>query len=633
MSKSAVKLPNLLVRNSNFVLLWAAYGVAAIGDHLSEMALLKERGGLDRPDATRVQALISFGFFLPFVLLGPLAGWWSDRFSRKSTMIAADLLRAALVFNLALVVRALEHWLEPHGLGDYSIVLPLGIVGCLAAFFSPARQAMLPVLIREDQLVRANAMINALGTIGTIISAVVGGMLVAKYGPLWNYKLNALTFILSAVFVSGIALRRSRAVPHPPLEGVLAPLRAGFRYVATHRRILQMIVLGSVFWAAAGVVISVVPAIVKVFYGADYSKAGLFRGIMGIGLATGATVMTIVGPALPVQIAILVALAAGGFWIMLLDLAFTFHLGQIVTGVALFGVGGAGAALLVSIMATIQRLVPDTRRGRIFGVSDMATMGAMVLATGALGLPNVPDLDRYIPGLLAVTGGALWAAGVVAWNRYARDSRYPAATRVTVWLIHAYAHYWCRMRRVGACTLPGSGPVILASNHTSGVDGLCITAASPRRLVGFLVQRKHLEHPVLGFFMRMCGCMPVNLEHVGADWLRAALHRLREGGVVGVFPQGEFESPAAPNPPPRPGVGMLALHTGVPVIPCHISGTRYDAAPVRGLFRRHQVVIRFGAPVNLSAFAGRERDRAAQAEASAEIMRCVEALASSESDN
>src|SRR5262245_34306293 len=95
------RLPDWLVQNRNFVLLWAAYGVAAIGDHLSEQALLKVSGGLHRPDVTRVQALMTFGFFLPFVFLGPFAGWWSDRFSRKTTMVVADLLRAGIVFNMA----------------------------------------------------------------------------------------------------------------------------------------------------------------------------------------------------------------------------------------------------------------------------------------------------------------------------------------------------------------------------------------------------------------------------------------------------------------------------------------------------------------------------------------------------
>lgn len=627
MQKPPVSLPSLLVRNRNFVLLWAAYGVAAIGDHLSEIALLRERGGMDRPDATRVQALISFGFFLPFVLLGPIAGWWSDRFSRKSTMILADLLRAALVFNLAIVVRTLEKWLEPHGLGDYSIVLPLSFVGCLAAFFSPARQAMLPVLIREDQLVRANALISALGTIGTIISAVVGGLLVVHYGPLLNYKLNALTFILSAVFVGFIAMSRSRAVPHPPLEGIWSPLRQGFRYVWFHRRVFQMIALGSVFWAAAGVVISVVPAIAKVFYGADYSKAGLFRGVMGIGLAIGATFMTIVGPALPVQLAILLALAAGGGWIMLLDLAFSQQLGQVVTGVALFGIGGAGAALLVTIMATVQRLVPDSRRGRIFGVSDTATMGAMVLATGALGLPNIPDLDHYIPIILLFTGATLWMGGIVAWREYARSSNLPPLTRVTIWIVRTYAHFWCRLQREGPCTLPFRGPVILASNHTSGVDGLCLNAASPHRLIGFLVQEKHYRAPLVGFFLRMAGCVPLNLERMGTTWLRKVLALLQGGGVLGVFPQGDFVKPGEAEPPARPGVGMLALHTGATVIPCHISGAKYDVSPFRGLLRRHRVRIRFGPAVDLSQFAGNKHDRAAHAAATALIMRKVAELA------
>ena len=60
----------------------------------------------------------------------------------------------------------------------------------------------------------------------------------------------------------------------------------------------------------------------------------------------------------------------------------------------MFCIGGAGAALLVTILSTIQHFVPDSRRGRVFGVSDMATMGAMVAASGLLGSWAIVD-DLY----------------------------------------------------------------------------------------------------------------------------------------------------------------------------------------------------------------------------------------------
>ncbi len=432
LDRPAPRLPDWLVQNRNFVLLWAAYGVAAFGDHLSEMALLKERNAFNRDDLTRVQALITFGFFLPFVVLGPLAGWWCDRFSRRTTMIVADLVRAGLVFNMGWIVGTLARYL-PAAQGDYSVVLPLGIVGALAAFFSPARQALLPTLIRDHQLIRANAMISALGTIGGVLSAVIGGILVQQFGPRFNYMANTVTFLLSAACVTGIAMSRSRAVAHPHLDGLWAPLRDGFRYVWTHARVGQLIALGTVYWAAAGVVISVVPAVARQYFGENYSAAGTFRGIIVLGLATGAGVITVIGPKLSIPAALLAGFGSAALGLVGLVVTVVCKagpipaLGPIPAGVSLFTMGAGGAAILVTIMACLQRFVPDSRRGRVFGVSDMCTMATMVAATGVLGLSWIEHLDRYIPWLLSVTAAGMLLTMILAWRQYrgrsARRSR------------------------------------------------------------------------------------------------------------------------------------------------------------------------------------------------------------------
>lgn len=628
-SRPATAMPDWLVQNRNFVFLWAAYGVAAIGDHLSEQALLKASGGLRRDDVTRVQALMSVAFFLPFVLLGPLAGWWSDRFSRKWTMVMADLLRAAIVVNMALIVKTLQSTL-PADLRDFAIVLPLLPVGLFAAFFSPARQAMLPTLIRDDQLVRANALISALGTIGTIISAVVGGWLVDRYGPDHNFQVNAVTFVLSAVFVGSILMSRSRQTAHPPLEGVLTPLIAGFRYVRQHRRILEMVLLGTVFWAAAGAVIAVVPAIVKAYFGESYTAAGTFRGIMGIGLATGAAVMTILGPTLPVQLAVLISLFCGGAWIVLLTICHALHLGQVLTGICLFGIGGAGAALLVTIMATVQRFVPDSRRGRVFGVNDTATMGAMVAASAAIGVPHIPNLDRYIPLILSITAAGFGIALIVAWRVYRRGSELSPVTWFTVACIGFFAKFWCRAKRIGPCTVPARGPALIAANHSSGIDPIMIIATCPRRLPAFLVAREYYRKKIAKFFCSMNDCIPVDRENPGKSFLSGALQTFERNGALGIFPQGRFQVPGEAENEPLAGVGAIALRTGVPVIPVHISGAQYRDSPFASFFVRHNVRVKYGNPIDLSAFAGRERDKQAAIEVSQLIMQKIKELGAAE---
>ncbi len=619
------RLPDWLVLNRNFVLLWLAYGIAAFGDHLSEMAMLKERGGMARPDVTRIQALMTFGFFLPFVILGPIAGWWCDRFGRKSTMIAADLLRAALVFNMAWFVTRLAGML-PASVADLSIVLPLVVIGALAAFFSPARQALVPTLVRPEQLVRANAMISALGTIGAILSAIVGGMLVNAGYQHENFHINAGTFALSAICVAGISMRLTRATAHAKLEGVWEPLKGGFRYVLTHRRTLQLVLLASIYWGAAGIGISVVPAIAKLHFGENYAAAGTLRGVLAVGLATGAAVMTIVGPTLPLQLAFLMGFGSATLWLLVLAASVMFGGHYVITGLCLFGMGGAGAAILVTVMATLQRFVPDSRRGRIFGVSDMSTMAAMVLTTGAIGLPNIPNLDTYVPWLLAITAAALLATASVAWRDYRRQSTLSSlAWWVWQW-IRFVAAFWYRTSRDGICTVPTHGPVIIAANHTSSVDPLAILATSPHRVPRFLVEEAYYRHALVGPVIRLNGAIPVDRDRPERSSLTTALELLGRGECVGVFPQGTYGPPDGPAPEAKAGVGLLALRSGATVVPVNISGSSYDSDPMRGLTRRHRVRVRYGPPMRFERDASAADSRAV----TEQIMSAIERLATNE---
>lgn len=624
------RFPSLLILNRNFVLIWCAYGISAVGDHLSEMALLYERGGFERTDITRVQALLTFGFFLPFVLLGPLAGWWADRFNRKWTMIGSDLLRAVVMITIPLTVPLFVRL----GFGDFSIVLPLLVTGAFAAFFSPARTAMIPTIVRDDHLVRANAMISAMGTIGAIFSGWLGGKLVdmAAAGHFhvdWNYRLDALTFVFSAVLLALIAMQQVRGRQHVKLTGVWTPIVEGFHYVRGHQRVFRMILIGTVFWACGGVVISVVPAIVKEVFGGTFSDAGMYRGLIAAGMALGAGLMTVLGPALPTSLAVMCGLLGGGLWVLALDAAFIFKLGRVFSAACLLMIGAHGSMLLISVTVVIQRFVPDSRRGRVFGVLDMTTMGAMVVTTGLLGVPHIPNLDRYIPFLLGAVGlgllAVLWAAG----REYLGRGDVPPMLSLLWKLARFYAAFWCRARRAGPCTVPRVGPVILAANHTAGVDPLVIQGTCPHRVVSFIVAKEYYEKPFAGWFMRQVRCVPIDREHPSKSFLAGAIRLLNAGGCLGIFPQGTFENPAENRPEAKAGVGVLALRSGAVVIPCHISGTRYHSNPFVAFFVRHRVTVKYGKPIDLSEFAGIERQRETAHRASELIMRRIDELAAS----
>ncbi len=622
--------PESLLRNRGFMLLWAAYFIAAVGDNFNDLGQLKLMAAMEGEQATRLMALMLFGLFLPYIVLGPLAGWCADRFSRKGTMIAADLARAVVVINFATLVPAFQDW----GFGPYTVMTTQMMLGVLAAFFSPARQAMLPTLVRSDQLVRANGMIGALAPIGAMIGFTVGGHAVEHFGAVWNFRVNSLTYVLSAALILLILAPRVQRQPtRPGRRHVLTPLLEGFTYVRQHRRVAQMIGLGALFWGAAGVVYSCVPAIVKEIVSTRYSDVGNYRALPAVGMVVGAVLMTIVGPSLSIQPAIVTGLSLATVGLLALAAVFAAQLGGGLAALCLVLLGLGGAVLLVTINATLQRLVPDSRRGRVFGVSDMTTMAAMVLATGALGLTPIAGLDRYVAWILVLTAAAMFIALLVSSNVYGRSSPY-STTITSLWSVLVfYVRFWARVRRVGPCTVPREGPVILAANHTSGIDALLILSTCPHRLVGFLVDQRYYHAPIAGWFMRLVNCVPVNREKPGKSFLAQSLRHLKAGQCLGIFPQGTYVSPDEEDPEAKSGVGLLALRTDAPVIPVHLSGTRYDYNPFLALFRRHKARVRYGQPVDLSAFRGRERDKAAPQEATELIMREIRALADEMPDN
>jgi 1-acyl-sn-glycerol-3-phosphate acyltransferase len=188
-----------------------------------------------------------------------------------------------------------------------------------------------------------------------------------------------------------------------------------------------------------------------------------------------------------------------------------------------------------------------------------------------------------------------------------------------------YCRIWPRVRREGICTVPLEGPVIVAANHHSTLDPFLLTATSPNRYVSFMIAREFAEIPGFSRLVQMIECVPVSRSRIDTASVRAALRHLASGRAVGIFPQGRVQHPDEP-PELREGVGLLALRSGATVIPAYISNTRYSPSVIVPFLRRHRAVVRYGKPVDLSRWQGREKDREAYREASEEILRAIFAL-------
>ncbi len=165
-------------------------------------------------------------------------------------------------------------------------------------------------------------------------------------------------------------------------------------------------------------------------------------------------------------------------------------------------------------------------------------------------------------------------------------------SKFTLWVVFRWR---CGLEVTGQHHIPTRGPFILASNHRSFLDPPVLGAACPRRL-SFMARADLFERRWLGTYMRAVHVIPLRRGEVDPAAIREAIHRLRQGEAIAIFPEGGRQLSGKLGTAKR-GVGFLAVTARVPIIPVLIQGT-FEALPP-GERRLHPAKIRvaFGPPI------------------------------------
>ena len=170
--------------------------------------------------------------------------------------------------------------------------------------------------------------------------------------------------------------------------------------------------------------------------------------------------------------------------------------------------------------------------------------------------------------------------------------------------------------------LPARGPFIVAANHHNYLDGIVLAVAVPRPVAFLVMPRVWRATPLHPLLHRHIGSIPLNLSRPDVGALRRALAVLANGRPLGIFPEGPF-SVRGQLEPGLPGVGLLALRSGAPVVPAGIRGTFAALAGRRAYVpRRHPLAVRFGPPRQFVSGGG----RAARAHVTQRVMDDIAAL-------
>lgn len=224
----------LLRGNANFRRLWMAQIVSELGDWFYTIAiytlLLNFTG---RAQSLGLALVLQV---LPPALAGPSAGVVNDRVRRKRVMITADVVRAVVVLSMMLVRS--ETWVPLA----YVLLVSEAV---MISFFEPARNSVIPNIVARDEVIVANTLSAITWSFDLAVGATLGGLVLAFTGRYTVFVLNALSFVVSALLISGMRFEEPHAAGAEPLRARdlvnYSPMIEGVRYMRSRPRLLATV--------------------------------------------------------------------------------------------------------------------------------------------------------------------------------------------------------------------------------------------------------------------------------------------------------------------------------------------------------------------------------------------------------
>jgi DHA3 family macrolide efflux protein-like MFS transporter len=198
-----------MFRDRNLSLLAAGQTLSRLGDvsfHIGLLWLTLELTG-----SKRLTGLVAMLEYLPVLLFGVIAGVLVDRLDRRRVMLAACLFRALLMLAIPLAALA--------GRGEIAVGAAAAFGLALAAsLFTPARDALVPVLVGGGDRVRANALVQGSDQLAWLTGPLVAGVLLTLAGTVSVFLGSSLLFLLSFALLLGLRLPARLAPPVPALQ-------------------------------------------------------------------------------------------------------------------------------------------------------------------------------------------------------------------------------------------------------------------------------------------------------------------------------------------------------------------------------------------------------------------------------
>lgn len=528
------------------VLLAAAAALPGAEGWVAENGLTARLAGSISP-----QAIPPFLFALPFVLFGPITGSLADRVSKSRIIQAANFLEI-VVMVLATTAFALQ---------SYGVLLgAVFLMGTQSALFGPSKYGSIQEMVGGRELSRANALIQASTMIAVLMGVFMGGILLDEFREqLW---IAGIAYIGFAIVGWTISLRIEHLPARDPGRKLnwnpVSELISHWRATEGNRHLILAVLASGFFYLVAAAFLIVVPTYGK-WLGLGDMETSMLSAMSGVGIVIGAVIAgrvsgdRIEGGLIPLGLlGMAVCLTATGLdpesarWI----------------GTCMLGMGVFAGLFTIPIRCLIQELPRVERKGAVQGLAEVVDFIGVLLAT---------PLFIFWDKVLELSPPAMFLAGALMLTVLAIVSVAVAGEFLVRVVLLGLTHTLYRLRIVGRVNLPESGGALLVANHVSFIDAILLAAAA-RRPVRFLMFRAYFDVPVVGWFARRMGAIPVSggdSASAKREALAAAAESAASGEIVAIFAEGSITRTGMMLPFRR-GLERIARDSGVPIIPVAI---------------------------------------------------------------
>ena len=379
-------------------MLWIGQVLSQVADKVLFILLISLLADYQPPAALKnsMRSALMIAVTLPAILFGSAAGIFVDRVDKRKILWASNLMRGVLILSIPLLPK------------QFLILLAIGFSeSILTQFFAPAEQAAIPLLVRRENLLSANALFTTT-MLGSLIVGFAVGEPLLSLASTWggNYGGEILVgglYLLAAGVLFLMPLKETQLANPLVAVNPWDDIKEGLRYLRQDRLVsnamVQLTILYSVFAALTVVAINLASEI-----GLKEKQFGFLLAAAGVGMVFGAAILGHWGDRFHNK-----PLPLIGFLSMAFVLgAFTFT-DKLWLGLGLSAFLGLGASMVgVPMQTLIQQQTPEAMRGKVFGFQNNVVNIALSLPLAIAG----PLTDRF--GLRPVLLGMSIIVSVVA---------------------------------------------------------------------------------------------------------------------------------------------------------------------------------------------------------------------------